>query len=137
LKKLKKLYECDDREVAKEARSLKQAQLYGHEALHEQMVENVDFSRDVMEDLVVSEKFEEEKGVSDLDVGESSSGRSLSRKEWVVEGIESLDSPTDEEVAEWVFEQDGVEQDVVFDLIDGLCREGEAMRKRDGSLRVL
>jgi hypothetical protein len=132
-KQMKKMYETPDKEEAKEALTLKQAQLNGLEDVYNEMVEEVDFSRDVMEQLVP----EKDGELLDTYETETREDAPSNNKEWVLRAVNELDSPSDEDVVEWVKGRTDISEEVVFEILDALCIEGEIIRKRGGELEVV
>lgn len=138
-KQLKKLFTTNDKEQAREARALKQAEVNGVDHIYESMLEKGMFDEDV-EDAIADDEYLEQKGIDPEEVKEAgggqASGGNQSDKEHVKDAIRKLDSPDDDDVVDYV-EEYGVNRDKAYDLIDRLCRQGEAMRKRGGELRLL
>lgn len=135
-RKLKHLYTGDDYEKAKEARTLKQAEIQGIDHIYKQLLEDGDFDSDV-KDAVVDEKYLQKQNVDPTEVyGEDNNEKPQSKREIIEVAIDELDTPTDENVIEFA-EEYGLEEEEVTEFIDLLCRHGEAMRKRDGTIRLL
>lgn len=133
-KKLKKLYQTDDREEAREARALKQAQVNGVEHVYKALLENGEFDQDVM-DSVVDEDYLRKKGI-DPSIMEDDGISASSPKEKIRNIIEELDEPTEEAVLKEAIER-GISEGKAESLIDKMCMNAEAMRNRDGTLRIL
>lgn len=135
-KKLKNLYQTYDKEEAREARSLKQAELNGVDHIYKSMLEKGMFDEEVTR-AVTDEEYLNKKGI-DLDEVNQTTQESGSRsqREIIEDGIELQDEPTDESVAEYA-EEHGIDPEKTSDIIDKMCMNGDAMRTRDGMLRLL
>lgn len=88
---------------------------------------------DLMEEAGVDSDAVDEAG----EVTSPSSEAERSPKTRIVkDAIEFLDDPTDEDVQAFA-EERGVDPEYAERAVDGLCMEGEAMRTKDGVIRLL
>jgi len=138
----RKIFRSDDIEEAKEARSMALARREGFDYLAEEIAEDGIVSDNVSERFGEDELMEE-KGVDTEAVEEAgevdrsrTNGESKPQKRIVKDAIEFLDEPTDDDIAEFA-EERGVGREKAFEIVDKLCMEGEAMRTRDGTVRLV
>ena len=103
----------------------------------------VDAGREMEGGVIDEEEYAEEKGVDtgELDkVSEVGRGKTASeskpQKRIVRDAVEFLDEPTDDEVIDFAVER-GVDSQRAVEIVDKMCMEGEAMRKRNGGIRLL
>jgi len=142
LGKARKIYSTDDLEEAKEARSMAIARRQGFGGIADEIAEEGIVSEEVTERLGEEEMMEEEgvdtEAVEEAgDVSrETTDAESKPQKRIVKDAVENLDEPTDEDIAGYA-EERGVGREKAFDIVDKLCMEGEAMRTREGVVRLL
>jgi len=136
------IFSSDDLEEAKEARSMALARRTGFDYLAEEIAEDGIVSENVSERFGEEEVMEKEgvnvEAVEEAgDVGrEKTASESKPQKRIVTDAVEFLDQPTDEDIADFG-EERGVPREKAFEIVDKLCMEGEAMRTRDGVVRLL
>jgi len=142
LKKARRIFRSDDLEEAKEARSMALARRQGFGGIAEEIAEEGIVSDTVTERLGEDELMEEE-GVDTEAVEEAgdvsrdaTDGESKPQARIVKDAVEFLDEPTDDDIAEFA-EERGVGHEKAFEIVDKLCMEGEAMRTREGVVRLL
>lgn len=137
------IYESEDLQEAKEARSLALARRNGFDYLADEMVDreilNETVTENVAEEELIEEKSEEDpveiEEAGDIDKPKTAEERDP-KKRIVMDAIEFLDEPTDDDVVEFA-EDRGVEPERAAEIVDRLCMEGEAMRTREGTIRLL
>ncbi|MFP4632729.1 MAG: DUF5817 domain-containing protein [Halobacteriales archaeon] len=136
------IFESDDLEAAKEARSVALAKRNGFDYLVEEIVERDVVQEDVSEQ-VASEALLEKEGVDVEETEEAgdverpkTDGESKPQVRIVRDAIEFLDSPTDADVRAFAVDR-GVPAEKVEEIVDRLCMEGEAMRTSEGVVRLL
>jgi hypothetical protein len=135
-RKLKKLYSDPDEEKAKQALTLKQAEVNDVEHIEEKLRNSKMFDTDVKR-AISDEEYLKRKGVSvDGDEDDGTDFSSLSDEELVMEAVSEVDEPTEENIISFT-EQYGVSEKKTREMIDRLCLNGEAMRKRNGEIRLL
>ncbi|XGI83255.1 DUF5817 domain-containing protein [Halorutilales archaeon Cl-col2-1] len=138
---LRVFHETDDLEEAKEARSLMLAKRNDMETLYNGLMEEDVFNTKVEENFGEDELLDE-KGVDTEEIKEarerksSKSGVSKPQKRIVMDAVENIESPTDDDIIEYA-RQRGVDEERTEEIIDSMCIEGEAMRQRDGSIRLV
>ncbi len=142
LDKARKIFRSEDLEEAKEARSMALARREGFDDIADDIVEGGIVSENVGERFGEDELLEE-RGVDTEAVEEAgevtrdaTAGESKPQKRIVKDAVEFLDEPTDDDIAEFA-EERGVGRDKAFEIVDKLCMEGEAMRTREGTVRLL
>lgn len=142
LGKARKIYSTDDLEEAKEARSMAIARRQGFEGMAEEIAEDGIVSESVSEQFGEEELMEEE-GVDTEEVEEAgdvsretTDGEAKPQKRIVKDAVEHLEEPTDDDIADYA-EERGVGREKAFDIVDKLCMEGEAMRTREGVVRLV
>jgi len=142
LKKARKIFQSDDLEEAKEARSMALARRQGFEGIADEIAEEGIVSESVTERFCEEEVMEKE-GVDTGAVEEAgdvsrdtTDGESMPQKRIVRDAVEFLDEPTDDDIAEFAADR-GVDRDKAFEILDKLCMEGEAMRTREGVVRLV
>lgn len=137
------IFESGDLQEAKEARSLAMAKRNGFDYLADEMVDreilNETVTQNVAEEELISEKADEDpmeiEEAGDIDKPKTAEERDP-KKRIVMDAIEFLEEPTDDDVVEFA-EDRGVEPDRAAEIVDKLCMEGEAMRTREGVVRLL
>lgn len=143
LAKVQVIFKSEDLQEAKEARSLAMAKRNGFEYLAEEMVDREiladDVTRNVAEEELIREKSgdspEEIQDAGDIDKPKTAEERDP-KKRIVKDAIEFLDEPKDDDVVEFA-EDRGVDPEQAVEIVDKLCMEGEAMRTREGTIRLL
>ncbi len=161
------IFSSNDLEEAKEARSVAMAQRNGFDYLVEEMVDKEVVKDNVTtevadEELLENAKDEESAGVKEPHEAPSVAGSPTEeeispteeeidnqpekqaigdesedpKKRIVMDGIEFLDEPKDEDIIEFAKER-GVEKEYTVEIVDKLCMNGEAMRTRDGVIKLL
>lgn len=142
LKKARRIFRSDDLEEAKEARSMALARRQGFGGIAEEIAEEGIVSETVSERFGEEEMMEQE-GVDTQEVEEAgdvsrdaTDGESKPQTRIVRDAVEHLDEPTDDDVADYA-EERGVGREKAFEIVDKLCMEGEAMRTREGVVRLL
>lgn len=142
--RLKVFFESDNLEAAKEARSLLLAKRNDLDVFYQGMMENLvergEFQDEVMRRFGEDELLEQE-GVDKEEVEEASEKveehkGSDPKKRIVMDAIEFLDEPRDEDIIEFAQER-GVDPEFTEEAVDKLCMEGKAMRTREGVVRLL
>lgn len=138
----RKIFSSDDLEEAKEARSMALARRTGFDYLAEEIAEDGIVSENVSERFGEEEIMEKEgidteaiEKAGEVD-REKTASESKPQKRIVTDGVEFLDEPTDEDIADFA-EERGVGREKAFEIVDKLCMEGEAMRTREGVVRLL
>jgi hypothetical protein len=136
------IFRSENLEEAKEARSMALARQQGFDGIADEIVEGGIVSENVgdrfgedelMEDRGIDTDAVEEAGEVDR---ETTDGDSKPQTRIVKDAVELLEEPTDEDIAEFA-EERGVDREKALDIIDKLCMEGEAMRTREGTVRLL
>ena len=136
------IFRSEDIEEAKEARSMALARQQGFDGIADDIVEDGIVSENVGdrfgEDELLEDRGVDTEAVEDAgDVSrDATEGESKPQTRIVKDAVEFLDEPTDEDVAEFA-EERGVNRDKAFELVDKLCMEGEAMRTREGVVRLV
>jgi hypothetical protein len=136
------IFRSEDLQEAKEARSMALAREQGFDDIADEIVEEGVVSENVGERFgedellqdrgVDTEKVEEAGEVS----RQKTDADSKPQTRIVKDAVEFLDQPTDDDVAEFA-EERGVGREKAFEILDSLCMEGEAMRTREGVVRLL
>ncbi|MFP4174956.1 MAG: DUF5817 domain-containing protein [Halobacteriales archaeon] len=136
------IFRSEDLEEAKEARSIALARQQGFDDIADDIVEGGIVSENVgerfgedeiLEDRGVDTEAVEKAGEVSRD---ATDGESKPQTRIVKDAVEFLDEPTDDDIAEFA-EERGVARDKAFEIVDKLCMEGEAMRTREGTVRLL
>jgi len=130
---LRRLFESDDREAAREARAAMLAERDGHAEAFEN-VESVAAMEDRVEEAGVDDREYLEAAGIDADAVADAGERdrtSQSRDEVVREALRTLDRPTEDEVVDYASER-GVDADFAREFLDRLVRRGEATGGRGG-----
>jgi len=142
LDKAKKIFRSEDLEETKEARSMALARRQGFDDIADDIVEGGIVSENVGERFGEDELLKD-RGVDTEAVEEAgevtrdaTDGDSKPQKRIVKDAVEFLDEPTDEDIAEFAAER-GVGREKAFEIVDKLCMSGEAMRTREGTVRLL
>jgi len=136
------IFRSDDLEEAKEARSMALARRQGFDGIADEIVEDGIVSDNVGDRFGEDELLEEEgvdtEAVEDAgDVSRDSPDRDSKAQNRIVrDAVEFLDEPTDDDIAEFAADR-GVDRDKAFEIVDKLCMEGEAMRTREGFVRLV
>jgi len=138
----RKIFSSDNLEEAKEARSMALARRTGFDYLAEEIAEDGIVSESVSERFGEKEVMEKEgvdietvEDAGEIDRSKTST-ESKPQKRIVTDAVEFLDEPTDKDIADFA-EERGVGREKAFEIVDKLCMEGEAMRTRDGIVRLL
>ncbi len=136
------IFESEDLEAAKEARSVAMARRDGFEHLVEEIVQQ-EVVDDQVSEQVVDEELLRKEGV---DTGEAEAAGEVDRSKTdgeskpqvriVKDAVEFLDQPTDEDVVEFAVDR-GVSAERVEEIVDRMCMQGEAMRTKAGEIRLL
>ncbi len=140
-KKLKRLFESDDRSAAQQARSALLAKKQGHSEAFADVGHVVDLEAQVEKPVVDDREYLEAAGLDADDVaaaGEQSTTRATARDEIVREAVEVAgegDQPTEDDVLAYATEQ-GVPREKAHELLEKLCRRGEASES-GGRYRLL
>jgi DNA-directed RNA polymerase subunit RPC12/RpoP len=136
-RKLKRLFESDDREAARQARAELLARKQGASEAFSNLESVAEMERQVEEPAVDDREYLEASGL-DADAvaaaGERET-RSRSREQVVRDAIREGDRPTESEVVGYATEH-GVPADAARDLLEALARRGEASESR-GRYRLL
>ena len=136
------IFRSEDIEEAKEARSMALARRQGFDDIADEIVEGGVVSENVgerfgedelLQDRGVDTEAVEEAGEVERD---ATDGDSKPQKRIVKDAVEFLDEPTDDDIADFA-EDRGVDRERAFEMVDKLCMEGEAMRTREGTVRLL
>jgi len=140
-KKLKRLFESDDRSAAQQARSALLAKKQGASAAFADVDHVVDLEQQVEEPVVDDREYLDAAGLDADDIaaaGQQSTSRSKPRDEIVREAVEQAsdgDRPTEDEVLTYATEQ-GVPREKAQELLQKLCRRGDASES-GGRYRLL
>ncbi len=136
------IFESDDLEAAKEARSVAMAKRDGFDHLVEEIVEQDVVTEDVSQQVAGDELMQKEgvdaeraEQAGEVDRAKTD-GESKPQVRIVKDAVEFLDQPTDEDVTEFAVDR-GVSPEKVEEIVDRLCMEGEAMRTKAGEIRLL
>jgi len=139
--KLKRFFESEDREAAREARSALLAKKRGDSAAFAE-VDHVSELEAAVEDAGVDDREYLEASGIDADAvdeaaarAEGEGGGSRSRTEVVRDAVEAVDDPTEAAVAERAAEE-GVPADTAREILTRLARRGE-VTESNGRYRVL
>ncbi|WP_129112974.1 DUF5817 domain-containing protein [Halegenticoccus tardaugens] len=137
-RKLRRFFESDDREQARQVRAAMLARKSGHgDAFSE--LDDVAAMEGRLDDVGVDDReFLEGAGLDADEVaaaGDVSGGRARGRREIVEDALREGDRPTEGEVVEYATERD-VPADAARDLLAALVRRGEASESR-GRYRLL
>lgn len=142
LKKARKMFRSEDLEEAKEARSMALARRQGFEGIADEIAQEGIVSETVTERFGEDEVMEKE-GIDTEAVEEAgdvnrakTDSESKPQTRIVRDAVEFLDEPTDDDIADFA-EERGVGREKAFEIVDRLCMEGEAMRTREGVVRLL
>ena len=142
LGKARKIFQSEDLEEAKEARSMALARRQGFEGIADEIAEEGIVSESVTERIGEDEMMDQE-GVDTEAVEEAgevsretTDGESKPQTRIVKDAVENLEEPTDEDIAGYA-EERGVGRNKAFEIVDKLCMEGEAMRTREGIVRLV
>lgn len=137
-RKLRRFFESEDREAAREARARLLARKGGHEAAFDEVAHVADLAGETAESGLGDREFLEASGIDADEVeaaGDVSTSRSRSRDEVVRDALRDLDEPTEADVVAYASEH-GVPESAAHDLLDRLRRAG-AVAESGGSLRLL
>jgi len=140
-KKLKRLFESDDRSAAQQARSALLAKKQGHSEAFADVAHVVDLEAQTDEPVVDDREYLEAAGLDADDVaaaGEGSKTRAKPRDEIVRDAVEQSgdgDGPTADDIVGYATEQ-GVPAEKASELLQKLCRRGEASES-GGRYRLL
>lgn len=135
-KKLRRFYESEDREDAREARAALLARKRGDGEAFDRVAHVADLEGELGEGALSDEEYLERAGLDPEEVaaaGETSKARSRSRDQIVRDGVRERDSET--AVLEYAVEN-GVPREAASDLLETLRRRGE-VTESGGSLRLL
>jgi|SRR6056297_2241553 len=140
-KKLKQLFESDDRSAAQQARSALLAKKQGQSEAFADVDHVADLETQAADPAVDDREYLEAAGL-DADTvaaaGDQSAGGSQSRDEIIREAVEAAgsdDQPTESEVVDYA-SQRGVPSEKASELLLKLCRRGEASES-GGRYRLL
>jgi len=140
-KKLKQLFESDDRSAAQQARSALLAKKQGQSEAFADVDHVADLETQATDPAVDDREYLEAAGL-DADTvaaaGDQSAGGSQSRDEIIREAVEAAgsdDQPTESEVVDYA-SQRGVPSEKASELLLKLCRRGEASES-GGRYRLL
>ena len=140
-KKLKRLFESDDRSAAQQARSALLAKKQGQSEAFADVDHVADLEARTDQPVVDDREYLEAAGLDTDEVaaaGDHDSGGSRSRGEIVREAVESAgddDQPTEAEIVDYA-ERQGVPAEKASELLIKLCRRGEASES-GGRYRLL
>ncbi len=141
IKKLKRLFESDDRTAAQQARSALLAKKQGDSASFADVDHVADLEAQTDEPVIADREYLEAAGLDAEEVaaaGDQSPGGSKSRDEIVREAVEAAggdDKPTESEIVDYA-SQRGVPAEKASELLVKLCRRGEASES-GGRYRLL
>jgi len=141
-KKLKRLFESDDRSAAQQARSALLAKKQGQSEAFAEVDHVADLETQTDEPVIDDREFLEASGI-DADEAEAAGdhtagGRSKPRDEIIREAVDMAggeDRPTEPEIIAYT-EQQGVPPEKASELLTKLCRRGEASES-GGRYRLL
>lgn len=134
-KKLKKLFQTNDKEKAREARALKQAEINGIDHIFKSLLEDGEFDKDVTKS-VIDKEYLRKKGINPSIVEDDEKEDNKSKEGRIKDIIDKLDKPTDENIVKKAKEY-GISEEKSKEIVDKMCRDGRAMRKRNGEIRIL
>ena len=140
-KKLKHFFESDDRSAAQQARSALLAKKQGASETFADVDHVVDLEAQASEPVVDDREYLDAAGLDADDIaaaGEQSTRRSKPRDEIVREAVDEAgddDRPTETDILDYA-EQQGVPREKAQELLEKLCRRGEAS-KSGGRYRLL
>ncbi|MFD1641846.1 DUF5817 domain-containing protein [Halohasta litorea] len=139
-KKLKRLFESDDRTAAQQARSALLAKKQGQSESFADLDHVADLEAQTDEPVIADREYLEAAGLDAEEVaaaGDHSAGGSKSRDEIVREAVEAAgdDKPTESEILDYA-ERQGVPAEKASELLIKLCRRGEASES-GGRYRLL
>ncbi|WP_101294413.1 DUF5817 domain-containing protein [Halegenticoccus soli] len=131
-RKLRRFFESDDREAARQARAAMLARKGGHDEAFADL-DDVATMEARLNDVGVEDRELLERSGVDADevaaAGDASAGRSRSRQEIVVDAVREGDRPTEEEVVAYATDR-GVPADAARRLLEALTRRGEVSESR-------
>jgi DNA-directed RNA polymerase subunit RPC12/RpoP len=138
VRKLRRLFESDDRETARQARAELLARKQGASEAFSSLDSVAEMERQVEEPVVDDREYLEASGL-DADAvaaaGETGGRGTRSREQVVRDAIREGDRPTESEVVDYATDH-GVPADAARDLLETLTRRGEASESR-GRYRLL
>ncbi|WP_380674576.1 DUF5817 domain-containing protein [Salinigranum sp. GCM10025319] len=136
-KKLRRFFESDDRDAARQARTELLAKKQGATEALDGLDSVAEMERQVDEPIVDDRTYLEASGIDADAVAEAgaSEGRSRSRDEVVRDAIRGGDRPTEAEIVDYATEY-GVPAEAARDLLETLTQRGEASESR-GRYRLL
>jgi hypothetical protein len=140
-KKLKRLFESDDRTAAQQARSALLAKKQGQSESFADVDHVADLEAQTDEPVIADREYLEAAGLDADEVaaaGDHSAGGSKPRDEIVREAVDAAggdDKPTETEIVDYA-EQHGVPAEKASELLIKLCRRGEASES-GGRYRLL
>ena len=139
-KKLKRLFESDDRSAAQQARSALLAKKQGQSAAFADVDHVADLEAQTDQPVVDDREYLEAAGLDAEAVaaaGDHEGGGSQSRDEVVREAVAAVgdDQPTEAEIVDYA-SQRGVPAEKASELLEKLCRRGEASES-GGRYRLL
>lgn len=137
-RKLRRFFESENREEARQARAHLIARKGGDEEALEAVGHVADLERALAEAGVSDEEVLEGAGLDPEEVaaaGEVGGGDSRSRDEVVRDALREQDAPTEDDVVAYATDH-GVPAEAARDLLDSLREAGE-VTESDGSLRLL
>ena len=131
VKKLRRFFESDDRDAARQARTELLAKKQGATDAVDGLDSVAEMERQVDEPVVDDRTYLEASGIDADAVAETgaSEGGSRSRDEVVRDAIREGDRPTEAEVVDYATEY-GVPAEAARDLLETLTRRGEASESR-------
>jgi hypothetical protein len=136
-RKLKRFFESDDRETARQARAELLAKRQGASEAFSNLESVAEMERQVGEAVVDDDEYLEASGIDPDAVAAAGRDetRSRSRDQVIRDAIGEQDRPTEADVIDYATDH-GVPADAARDLLDALTRRGEASESR-GCYRLL
>jgi hypothetical protein len=137
-RKLRRFYESDDRDAARQARAALLADKHGESEAFADLPSVAELGRDVEGAGVDDDEYLEGSGLDAKEVaaaGDVSSGASRSRDEVVRAAVREQDRPDEESVVAYAIDR-GVPAEAARDLLERLTRRGEVSESR-GRYRLL
>lgn len=132
-KNLKQFYRTKDKEAAQNARALKLAERNGNAEEFKMLIQSGDLDLDDVR-AVTDAEYLQKQGL-DPDIADEDSVPDP--VDIVTEGIESIDTPTTENIAEFAEDSYGVGEDEIYEAVEKLRKRGDVIQQSDRTLRIL